>query len=542
MCLLGLLGGIFAACAIILFRLAIENLQLIYLTEHDNFATADETVRFALPLIGALVIVGIAKLTGYKHYRLGIPFVIHRIKKFYGVMPFRTSINQVFGGIFALACGFSVGREGPSVHIGAASSSWFGNWLKLPNNSIRILSGCGIAAGIAASFNTPLAAVIFVMELVFREYKIHIFIPVMLAAVAGDVLSRMALGLSNDFAHLKFVQLEHNQLWFLVVFGVAIGLFAYVFNNQLIKTMTTFRPVSMLKRLMLAGLLTAVVGYFIPQAMGTGNAALSSSILEAQNFQFLVMLLVAKFFLFSIAIGLGVPGGVIGPIHVVGALLGALAVGPFMLISDDAHQYTGTFALLGMAGFMSAALNAPMTALVTILEMANTTDIVMPAMIVIVSAFIMSTQVLRNRSLFVMQLIYQKLPYLVSPADEELQRVGIIAMMDKEFELFNDAQEERLLGFLENNPTHPVVQKRDYALDIEYYLVSYDYSLDPHSTSPLTYSRMEGITTQCTLAEAYKILHGKYNSAVYVYEDSPENIKGVLTYSMLREFWTKETV
>lgn len=542
LCLLGLLGGIFSACAIILFRLAIEKLQLSFLTEHDNFANTDSITRILMPIGAAAIVISIAKLTGYKHYRLGIPFVIHRVKKHYGVMPFRTTINQVFGGIVALAGGFSVGREGPSTHIGAGTSSWFASWLNLPNNSVRILSGCGIAAGIAASFNTPLAAVIFVMELVFREYKIHIFIPVMLASIAGDVLSRMVLGESNDFTQLVFYYVGLEHIISLTCFGALLGVAAYVFNNTLMGIVKRCRPIGMAKRLMMAGIITAAIGSLLPEAMGTGHTAITAAINSSDNFPFLMLLLVTKVILTVAALGLGIPGGVIGPIFVIGILLGVTFTVPLSMFMDNAEVYTHTYALLGMAGLIAAALNAPMTALVTILELANTTDIILPAMIVIVSSFLFATQVLKNRSLFVMQLIFQKLPYLVSPADEELQRVGVVAKMDRKFELFHDAQEDRIFAFLKNNPTHPVVQRRDYVYHVEYYLVSYDFSLDPHSASPIKYLKMQGVPINSTLAEVYKLLHNKVEGAVFVYDESPEKIKGVVTLDMLREYWSKETV
>ena len=244
LCALGIIGGVCAASVIILFRLSVEWLQLIYLDEVNDFTSLSAAERLIMPIIGVLLILCVAYLTGFKHYRMGIPFVIHRVKQRFGHIPFRTTINQFFGGAFALASGFSVGREGPSVHLGAAGSSFFGQWLKLPHNSIRILSGCGIAAGISASFNTPFAAVIFVMEVVLREYKIHIFIPIMLAAACGTVMTRAVFGQAQEIDFIEFFEFSRWIYLYLILFGILLGGLATLFNNALMKVMYMFQPVS----------------------------------------------------------------------------------------------------------------------------------------------------------------------------------------------------------------------------------------------------------------------------------------------------------
>ncbi|MBA6363202.1 chloride channel protein, partial [Colwellia sp. BRX8-8] len=182
LCLLAALGGTASALLVVLFSYSIETVQSFYLVQKDNYTSLDALSRFHLPIVGGLVILFFAWLTGYQYLRTGIPFVLHRLKVANGIIPFRNTLNQFFGSVIALASGFSVGKEGPAIHLGAACSSYLGNKLNLPFNTIRTLCACGIAAGISACFNTPIAAVIFVMEVILREYKVHIFIPVMIAS------------------------------------------------------------------------------------------------------------------------------------------------------------------------------------------------------------------------------------------------------------------------------------------------------------------------------------------------------------------------
>ncbi|WP_278354447.1 chloride channel protein, partial [Idiomarina abyssalis] len=199
-CLMGLAGGILAALMIAGFRFAIE--QGAYLVGNDSYwqQPLPTTYRFLLPVVAAVMIYILFRLSGSKHVRMGIPYVIHRMKQHYGMLPWRSTVNQFFGGIIALVAGFSVGREGPAVHLGAAAATWLGFHFDAPKNAVRTLAACGIAAAIAASFNTPLAAMILVMEVVLREYKVHVFIPVMLSAVAGSLITEEIFGVASELA------------------------------------------------------------------------------------------------------------------------------------------------------------------------------------------------------------------------------------------------------------------------------------------------------------------------------------------------------
>ena len=534
LCLLGIIAGVTSALLIVLFRLGIEWTQTTGLALLSHFELSDTLTWIILPIAAAVLILIIAFFTGFKHYRLGIPFVIHRVKKHYGHIPWRTTVNQFFGGMLALAGGFVVGREGPSVHLGAAGSSLFGQTLRLPQNSIRTLAGCGIAAGISASFNTPLAAVIFVMEVVLREYKIHIFVPVMLSAACGSVITRIVFGEGNELAYFSFSSFSQWVYLYLIVFGCLLGVLATLFNHTLMTVMTAFRRVSMVWRLLLASLITAIGGALLPESLGANFEHVNA--LFSQNPEALLVLtiLLMKFVLATCAIGLGIPGGIIGPVMVIGMLAGAFLLIPVShwLPRED---FTSSFALLGIAGMLTAVLHAPLAALVAVMELSYRPEIILPAILVIVPAYVTATQFLGNRSIFIQQLDFQKLPYAITSIREALEKTGVQAAMETDFKLFYDAPEEALQKFLADSPTQLVIQQSKFELDIKYAWVHYDVSLSQHA-HPISYQTMTGMSSQATLAEVYEQLNSARSGAVYIYGDNPSTITGVITWNRLQSF------
>ena len=533
-CLLGIIAGVTSALLIVLFRLGIDWLQSSGVSLLQQWGLSAKWVWVVLPVSAVIFILLIAFLTGFKHYRLGIPFVIHRVKQHYGHIPWRTTVNQFFGGMLALAGGFVVGREGPSVHLGAAGSSLFGQALKLPQNSIRTLAGCGIAAGISASFNTPFAAVIFVMEVVLREYKIHVFVPVMLAAACGSVITRIVFGEGSELAYFSFSSFSQWLYLYLIVFGCLLGVLATLFNQLLMSVMRAFRKVSMVWRLLLAGVLTAIGGALLPEALGASFEDVNALFSTHPTALILLEILLMKFLLATFAIGLGIPGGIIGPVMVLGMLSGAVLLLPIAhwLPLED---FTSSFALLGIAGMLTAVLHAPLAALSAVMELSYRPEIILPAILVIVPAYVTATQFLGNRSIFIQQLDFQKLPYAITSIREALEKTGVLAAMERDFKLFYDAPEAALEKVLSDNPTQTVIQQKRFEQDINYSWVHYDVSLDRHA-HPISYQAMQGVSAQATLAEVYELLKSTRSGAVYIFEDDPAKLTGVITWNRLQSF------
>ena len=530
--ILGLIGGVVAATLIVLFRLSIDFFRHAF-SEDGPFSDILDTLLPTLPIFAALLIAIFADFTGFKHYRLGIPFVLHRIKAHYGNIPFWNFVNQFVGGVLALSSGFTVGREGPSVHIGATGASWFGHWLKLPHNSVRTLAACGIAAGISASFNTPLAAVIFVMEVVLREYKIHIFIPVMLASAAGSLITQAVFGQHAEFEYLSVFILPPTHYPWLIILGLMLGAFAFIFNNNLMRVIRTFRHVSMFPRLMLAGVLTSIIGYLIPQTLGDGTSVINQVMISPTDIDLIVLLLCSKVILTWIAIGLGIPGGIIGPIFGLGVLLG-LVVGNIVMQLDPSIHFMSTYAVLGMAGLMAACLHAPLAALVAVMELTSNPDAITPAIIVIAMAYITSAQFLKNRSIFLQQLDYQGLMYQTPPAETVLEKIGVLAELDRNIKIIDYVTEQDVRFHLkELEPEHHLVVAMRHDLGVDYSLAVYDSSYSV-SGEKVKYIPMQPINTRSTMAHAYEILYEQRDGATLITSVSGEKVVGIISWEQIR--------
>lgn len=197
-----------------------------------------------------------------------------------GPMPWPNAVLQFVGGSASIISGHSVGREGPVIHVGAASASLLGQWLRLPNNSIRTLLACGVAAAIAASFNTPLAGVIFAMEVVMLSYTLIGFAPVIVAAVSATGLSHVVFGGAAAFQIPPLHLVSLLELPWVLLLGAVIGCLAAGYGKGILGLDRLTRPWPIAARMSLAGVLVGAIGLVIPEVMGLGFDTVEAAILE----------------------------------------------------------------------------------------------------------------------------------------------------------------------------------------------------------------------------------------------------------------------
>jgi CIC family chloride channel protein len=434
MLLLGVLSGLFAGLIIMAFRLLVEIPLSFSLPGHnpENFEDLPAWLHFLLPVAGSLVLILLFWRLAPAHRKVGVVHVLERLGYHQGQLPAPNLLVQFTSATVALLSGHSVGREGPAIHLGAGGASLIGQWLRLPNNSMRLLIGCGTAAGISAAFNTPLAGVVFAMEVVLLEYTVLGFTPIMVAAVTADLVIRASIGSTLLFSVPQFSIGDLSEIPLVMLLGVMIGLLAGGFNRIMLYT-ASFSAIALHWRLLLAGVLTGSTALMYPQVMGVGYDTVSETLLGQQPLLWLAGLLLAKWLLTPIILGLGIPGGLIGPTVFIGALAGALIGSLAQLLNDQILSQVGLYAMIGMGAMMGAVLNAPLAALIALMELTGNPHIILPAMLAIVISNLTVRHLFKLPSIFQSLLRAQGLDQTQSPLAQALSRAAVGSLMQRNF-------------------------------------------------------------------------------------------------------------
>lgn len=430
--LLGLLTGILAGLIIIAFRLLIEVPLSYWLPgDFENFEAIDPSLHFYLPLFGACALGLVLQFIDKRYHGTGVGHVIDRLQNHQGKMPLGNFTVQFFGGAASLLTGQSVGREGPAVHMGAGAGSLLGQWMRLPTNSLRPLAGCGVAAAIAACFNTPMAGVIFAMEVVVMEYSIAGFIPVILAAVAGTTLSHMVFGNVINFAPISGEINGLLEFPLLVLAGLFIALLAalYIRLQAFWCRLSLNRPIAL--RFAFAGLITGCAAFYFPDILGIGYDTIERTLGGEQGFWLLLGIVAAKLLVTSAVLGVGMPGGVIGPLLFLGACAGgAIGVLAQTLMPESASPI-GFYVVLCMGAMMGATLNAPLASMIAIIELTYNPGIIFPSMIVVVIACLTTRWAFRCDGLFETLLKIQGKFRTPEIAEQLLSKTGSRQLLDR---------------------------------------------------------------------------------------------------------------
>lgn len=544
--------GLVTGIVVLLFRGAIEGVAwLLHGQTTDGHEALGLEWRVSLPILGALGLGILLNRLPPDSRRFGVVHVMERLARHRGRLPLRGAVNQFVGAVFGLSMGLSGGREGPAIHLGAAASSLLGEAFRLPDNCVRTLVACGTAAAIGASFNTPMAGVIFAMEVVMMEYAIVSFIPIIIATVTATVLSRWYLGDVIEFSGLETDLRSLLEVPYIMVCGIAVGLVGGMFIF-LVKTFAEFRSWPFWARATAAGAITGVAAIVAPQVLGVGYDTVNQALLDNFVWTSLLAILIAKTVASAACVGVGLPVGIIGPTLVMGAVLGGLLGAAGNTLVPDLASDTALYVMLGMAAMMAAVLQAPLAALVAVLELTANPNVILPAMLIIAVATLTVSQLLKQRSVLLTTLATLGVRYPPHPAAQHLMRVGVASLMSRDVvQLSRHPEPAALDSALSTKPAWIVVDipgALPLALNAED-VVAYhgdDVAADPPDLTAMPSRSVGTVDVRATLQEALTELNRAGSNALCVTratsrkppEDEPMTVVGVLTREDIeRQAW-----
>jgi CIC family chloride channel protein len=340
--------------------------------------------RVAIPIAGSLAM-------GFLLYRFfpnargsGVPQTKAAMFARDGFISLRTVLGKFFCTSVTLASGIPLGREGPSVQVGAGMASVLGRSLGLRPERIRQLIPVGAAAAVAAAFNTPMAAVLFALEEVMGDLHAPVLGSVVLASATSWATMRMILG-DNPLFHVPDYHLVHPlELGIYAILGIVGGFLSVAFTQSLLRLRKAFARLPKRSRWVqpvAGGVCIGLIGWFVPQALGVGYSWVGQALNSSMALKMLLLLVVLKLVGVVVAYASGNAGGIFGPSLFLGAMLGGV-------IGTVAHQllpgYTanpGAYALVGMGVMFAGIVRAPMTSVLMIFEMTRDYEVIVPLMI-----------------------------------------------------------------------------------------------------------------------------------------------------------------
>jgi CIC family chloride channel protein len=401
--IVGFLGGL----GTIFFEWLLELGHRFFFEIVPHLTVTSKWFLILIPALGAFFLAPLIYFFPVEAKSDGVPATMEAVALKRGIIRVRTFWTRMLASAITLGSGGSAGKEGPIIQIGASIGSAVGQFFRVSGDRMRVLVGCGAAAGLASIFNAPIAGVLFSLEVVLGEFNLQSFSPIVISSVVATAVSRAWL---MNGAVLKLPGYNLFSYWeivFYAVLGVGAGAISVAFTKGLHgveRLLAHHAPVKSHWQPILGGLAVGMIGFFFPQILGFSYTPIIEAIRGNLLWQTMFALLAFKLIGTAFTLGSGGSGGILCPSLFLGAMTGGLLGQLFHAVAPGVVHSAGGYALVGMGAVLGAAIQAPMTAIMMAFELTNDYAIILPMMTACVMASLIHRKLMRH-SIYTLSLV-----------------------------------------------------------------------------------------------------------------------------------------
>jgi len=432
---LAIVVGIIAGLGAVLFRWLISSFHSLFFGGGAKaLAFLGDYYVILIPAAGGLLVGPLIYFLAREAKGHGVPEVMEAVALKGGRIRPRVSAVKALASSLCIGSGGSVGREGPIVQIGASAGSAIGQWFKLSDEHLKTLVACGAAGGISATFNAPIAGVIFALEVILGRVVTRRFAYVVISSVAADFLAQLFLGNRRAFTVPQFGIVSPWEFLFYALLGVLAALAAVAFIRALYCCEDLFGYLKLPEYVKpaLGGLAIGLIGLYSPHLFGVGYEGIDLALSGELALGVLLILALLKILATSLTIGSGGSGGIFAPSLFIGAMLGT-ALG--MLLNELFPTITapaGAYGVAGMAAVFSGAARAPFSAILIMFEMTGNYGIILPLMTSVVTSTVLA-RALKRESIYTLKLLRRGVDVEQEEVGDIMRTIKVHEVMTRDF-------------------------------------------------------------------------------------------------------------
>ncbi|VAW23477.1 Voltage-gated H(+)/2Cl(-) exchange transporter ClcA [hydrothermal vent metagenome] len=311
---------------------------------------------------------------------------------------------KFFASLFSLGSGLLLGREGPTIQIGANIGKMIKDALGKSDTEDNPLISAGAAAGLASAFNAPFAGIIFIIEEMHEHFRFNFYsvAAIMIGAGTADFVVRSLVGANPIIQMVVYSSPGTSELWLFIILGLLFSVIGYLYNKLLVLSLDFFQisfKIPLIFTGIIVGLIIAIIGILFPEMIGGGYNTITEVLNHSFSLSFLLILFVIRMILSIFSYSTGVSGGIFAPLLTLGVILGMLYGGVMQHYFPDLILHPGIFAVAGMAGIFASTVRAPLTGLVLAVEMTLNFELILPLIITTITASVV-TVLLGNKPIY----------------------------------------------------------------------------------------------------------------------------------------------